>query len=282
MKNKSAIARVGAWVAVALVALLVYDAARGRIGRSAKDANAPYTRFAQSSGGFFSRLCTPFSDRTALRRQNTALAAENEELKAQMLHCKTLTQENAFLRETLRIAPRYPGSIAAEVVSRGGAASGWLKTVRINKGEADGVRRFAPVVNGAGLVGRVIETTHRTADVLLLADPNCKVSCYIEREGIAAHGIAFGGGFGDGLTFVGAAKPLTVDYLGKDIEVREGDKILTSGLGGAYPRGLPIGEVIVSGAAESGLYQTARIAPFADFTTVSLVFVLKSGVNAER
>ena len=282
MKNKPAIARIGAWVALAFIALLIYDTARDRIGRAAKDANAPYPRFAKSSEGFFPRLFTPFSDRSALRRQNTTLKAENEELKARILHYRILAEENAFLRESLRVAPRHKNSIAAEVVSRGGAASGWLKTVRIDKGELDGVKRFAPVVNGAGLVGRVIETTHRTADVLLLADPNCKISCYIEREGIGAHGIVSGGGFGEDLTFVGAAKPLTVDYLNKNIEIREGDKILTSGLGGAYPRGLPIGEVITSAAAESGLYQTAHIAPIVDFSTVSLVFVLEPGINTKR
>ena len=281
MKRKT-VYRAIAWIAIVLLSLIIYGAVSGRLERLFTDQNAPYPRFAKSAVGFLMKTGSAFRERAALVRENAALAEQNAELLAKMPAYAVFEEENTRLREMLELSAKYPENIRAEVVSRDGIASGWLKTVRIDKGERDGVKRYAPVVNANGLVGRVFETSHRTADVLLLADPNSSVSCYVEREGIATHGVLTGSGFGssqNSFVLTGIAKPLTVDFLDKDIEIRKGDKILTSGLGGLFPRGLPVGEVTDAAEAPSGLYKTARIAPYADFKTVSLVFVLQPAKN---
>lgn len=273
------------WAALPLIALGVYAlAARAGIGRAARDNAAPHLRFAAETRGFCAALKDSLRVRSDSARENAALADEASELRAKLLLFEELQRENAALRAALKLSPRGSGGIRAEVISRGSAASGWLQTARIDKGERDGVRKSAPVVNENGLVGRILETTDRTADILLLADPNSKVSCHIEREGISANGILSGGGFSAGaaLELSGMAKPLTVDYLGKDIELRVGDRILTSGLGGVFPRGLPIGEIMESAAIASGLYNTAKIVPYVDFSTVSLVYVLPSTAPASE
>ncbi|MCL1909438.1 MAG: rod shape-determining protein MreC [Kiritimatiellaeota bacterium] len=277
--NRRAVYQIAAWVAVALVAITVYGAVKERLGRMFRDQNAPFARFAKSATSLGGGVVYSLNERVVLTGENAELKRENAELRARMLDYGNLERDNAELRASLGLAERHPKSIGAEVVSRDGMTSGWLKTVRINKGERDGVRLHAPVVNENGLVGRVYATTRRTADVLLLADPNSSVSCYVEREGVATHGVLVGGGFGggDGLSLTAVVKPLAVDFLNKDIEIRKGDKILTSGLGGVFPRGLPVGEVTESASAPSGLYKTAAVAPYADFRTLSLVFVLQTG-----
>jgi rod shape-determining protein MreC len=271
------------WAALPLIAVGAYAlAARAGIGRAARDSGAPHLRFAAEAREFFGSIKSSLRGRSDAAIENAALSDEASALRAKLLVFEELQRENAALRAAMKLAPRNFGGIRAEVVSRGGAASGWLQTVRIDKGERDGVRKSAPVVNENGLVGRILETTARTADVLLLADPNSKVSCHIEREGAGANGILSGGGFSPGaaLELSGIAKPLTVDYLGKDIELRAGDRILTSGLGGVFPRGLPVGEIMESAAVASGLYNTAKIAPYVDFSTVSLVYVLPFTASA--
>jgi len=273
-----------AWGVILLAALAVYGFARGRIGRFFQDQNASYPRFVHTAHDFLTDVGHSLYERGTITLENGELAEQNAELQARMLRFEELERENAGLRAALGLSANHVRSVSAEVVSRDGVASGWLKTVRINKGERDGVRKNAPVINEKGLVGRVFETSRLTADVLLLADPNSSVSCYVERIGESAHGVLTGDGFasagGGELLFTGVVKPLTFDYLDKDVEIRVGDRILTSGLGGIFAKGIAVGVVTEVETAKSKLYQTAKIAPYADLKTVSLVFVLNTGANA--
>jgi len=266
-----------AWGVLLLAALCVYGLARGRVGRFIRDQNISYPQFADTAYDFLSAAGHSIRDRAGITRENAELAGQNAELQSQLLRLAELERENAVLREALALSAQHTRSVGAEVVSRDGVASGWLKTVRINKGERDGIGKNSPVVNEKGLVGRVFETSRRTADVLLLSDPNSSVSCYVERIGESAHGVLTGDGFSTGggdLLFTGVVKPLTFDYLDKDVEIRSGDRILTSGLGGVFAKGIAVGVVTEVETAKSKLYQTAKIAPYADLKSVSLVFVL--------
>ena len=277
--NKKIISRIFAWAVLALVALSVYGFARGHIGRFIRDQNMSYPQFVDTAYDFLVAAGHSLHERAEITRENVELSEQNAELQARMLRFEELERENADLRVALGLSTRHVRSVSAEVISRDGVASGWLKTVRINKGERDGVRKNAPVINEKGLVGRVFETSRRTSDVLLLADPNSSVSCYVERIGESAHGVLTGDGFAAGggdLLFTGVVKPLTFDYLDKDIEIRVGDRILTSGLGGVFSKGLAVGVVTEIGTTKSKLYQTAVIAPYADLKTTSLVFVLST------
>lgn len=139
--------------------------------------------------------------------------------------------------------------------------------VRLDQGITAGVKRDMPVVSGEGVVGRVVQATPRTADVLLLVDPSSKVSAKITRMD------AFGIVRGQGVSLRG--DPLCrMDFILKEADILPGDEVVTSGLGGVYPAGLVIGYVEKVYLDRSGLYQYADIVPAADLRALRFGFVI--------
>lgn len=210
-----------------------------------------------------------------LVEENRRLSAEIVYLRNQVHELRALEGENTELRRQLDFLRRAEKQLMpCEVISRD--VSGWWHSVRINRGAADGVRSDLAVITTDGLVGRTVETSLRTADVLLISDPNCKVSARIPRTG--AFGVVAGAGVsGDGRVVC------TMEYINKDIPVLEGDEVVTSGLGGVFPKGLLIGYVEKVRRDNSGLYQRADIVPKADLGRLNYVFVvMEEGAEIEE
>lgn len=194
------------------------------------------------------------------------MAAELTRLRSEFRYLEGLEQENQALRDQLRYAGRVDRDlIPAEIIGRD--ISGWWQTVRIGKGRADGVVADTAVVTPDGLVGRTMDVSTGTSDVLLITDPSCRVSAHLPRTD--AHGITAGGG----LSFRGLPL-LQMQFVNKDREIRPGDEVVTSGLGGIYPRGILIGHVESVTLDDSGLYQSAEVAPSADIGRFAYCFVL--------
>jgi rod shape-determining protein MreC len=158
--------------------------------------------------------------------------------------------------------------IPCDVVSRN--MSGWWNTVRIGKGLVDGIPKNHAVISPDGLVGKTIEVSRRTAEVLLVCDPAYRVSARIERAN------TFGLVRGGGVNFRG--HPVArMDFIDKDTEVRVGDEVVTSGLsgeGGVSPKGVHIGYIVKVHQDDSGLFQYAEIAPSATVSLLDYVFVV--------
>ncbi len=201
------------------------------------------------------------------------IAAENRRLRQEVVRLRTklhalsrMQAENEELRALLEFRERSSRNlIPAEVIARN--ISGWWQTVRLNKGEGHGISRDAAVLTAQGLVGRTISTSPKTSDVLLLSDPACRVAVMVSRPG--AFGILSGRGVdasGDVL--------LELNFLNKDREIREGDMVVTSGLGGIFPRGLLVGYVQQAEIDDSGLYQRAVVLPKADLGGLTTAFVI--------
>lgn len=259
---------------------------RGRVSTLTREATAPYGRFVLSAREFFADATGVMRGAAARRHEKEALSNEVELLRVRLLFLEELERDNANLRKALGLGLDQTSFLCAEVVSQGGS-TGWWKTVRINKGTQDGVFRNSPVLNTSGLVGRVVNTTPETADVLLLTDVNSKLSCLIEDAGQGARGILSGAsvsGPDHALDLLHVVEPMSLAYLEKSIEVKKGAKIISSGIGGLYPRGLPVGEVVESSADASGLFQRAKVAPYVDFASLDRVFVIlsKSPPNFEE
>lgn len=210
-----------------------------------------------------------------LVEENRRLSEEIVHLRNQVHELRALEGENNELRRQLDFLRRAEKQlIPCEVISRD--VSGWWNSVRINRGAADGVRSDMAVITTDGLVGRTVETSLRTADVLLISDPNCKVSARIPRTG--AFGVVVGAGVSGGGRVV-----CVMDYINKDIPVLEGDEVVTSGLGGVFPKGLLIGYVERVQRDSSGLYQRADIVPKADLGRLNYVFVvMEEGAEIEE
>jgi rod shape-determining protein MreC len=162
---------------------------------------------------------------------------ENRRLKKEIEH---LQGQNSQLREAASATERLtallefksqalPTMVAAQVIGRN--TDNWYRTIVLNKGTSDGIRPDMGVVTAAGVVGRVVKTTHATSVVLLVSDPNNAIAGLIQRT--RDEGIVEG-------TTEGLAR---LKYIPLLSNVRSGDRVVTSGLVGGFPRGLAIGTI---------------------------------------
>ncbi len=201
-----------------------------------------------------------------LALDNRNMAAELTRLRSELRYLEALEQENVELRRQLGYLSRPERElIPAEIIARD--ISGWWQTVRIGKGLAEGIEPLMAVVTPDGLVGRTMNVSPGTADVLLISDPSCRVSAYLPRT--EAHGVTIGRGLS-----VRGLPLLRMEFINKNVEVRPGDEVVTSGLGGTYPKGILIGYVERVIMDDSGLFQVADIAPTADIGRLAYCFVV--------
>jgi rod shape-determining protein MreC len=188
-----------------------------------------------------------------------ALGRENEELKQQVAELRSqvaLLQEAQIENETLRRQLDFKSSVpslrllSAEVI--GHDPSGLQQYLIIDRGAEDGVALAMPVLADAGLVGRISEVSANSAKVMLISDPSSSVSAIVQRT--RATGIVRGSVSGQ----------LTMYYLPPGESVAPGDVVLTSGLGGNFPRRLVIGQVASVSHADVDMFQEAEVvAPLA-------------------
>lgn len=200
-----------------------------------------------------------------LAEENRRLLGELVHLQAQLHLLESLDEENRLLREQLAFRDRsVRGLIAAQVVAR--SISGWWQTVSIDKGRRDGIFPERAVISPDGLIGRTTDVSARTAEVLLVSDPASRISAKIARTG--SFGIVSGAG-----TDARGYPVARMRFIHKDIPVRPGDTVVTSGLGGIFPRDLLIGYVSRVEMEETGLYQNADVVPNAVLDLLDVVFV---------
>lgn len=193
------------------------------------------------------------------------LSAENSQLKSELLSAQNDIARANELDELLRVASvgRYR-IVPAEVIAVG-TAQDFSWTVTIDAGSSDGIEMDMTVINGDGLVGRVLKVYDTTSTVVLLVDPSSAVGGRV--AGSQEIGIVAGTGRQNSLQFQ------LLDPLG---QVEAGDAIVTFGSkdGRPYAPGLPIGEVVdVSGTA-GALARVATVSPFADVSRLSVVGVV--------
>ena len=225
----------------------------------------------------FAELGTPFvklgdaipavRSRRALAKQTDELQAENEALREQLRTLSEAGRENLRLRELLHFKEQFNHrTVGARVISRD--TSNWWKSVQIDRGAQDGVRENMAVVNADGLVGKVVSATANEARVLLLVDPNCKASAMLQsgRE----HGVV------SGAEDAFAREPRCImTYVDRNAQIKSGEAVVTSGLGGVFPKGVVIGTVTrVRLNPETGMYQDVEIKPAVDFHKLEEVLVI--------
>ncbi len=200
-----------------------------------------------------------------LALENRALSEEIVYLRGEMRMAHELERDNQMMRDLLGFVQRFPNKlISCEVIGRD--STGWWQTARLDKGALSGVAEDRAVITPKGLIGRTVSVSDRTADVLLLSDPSCKVSVRLARSG--TFGVAAGLG-----TKPGEQPACRMDYISKTADVAEGDEVVTSGLGGLFPKGLLVGNVVRVELDKAGLYQTAWIDSAADLGELEYGFV---------
>lgn len=217
------------------------------------------------------RLVRPFTSGGETVRDLVAVRAENRELRARVEALEErrrvvddLERENAELRDLLAIADRTQlESVTARVVAL--APSNFEWTITVDVGTNDGVERGMPVLDGDGLVGRVIQVTPSASRVLLAIDPSFSAAARSARSGEV--GVLDGRG-GD---------PMVFRLLDPLATVEVGDPIVTSSFqGGVFPAGIPIGTVSAVGERTTPLVQEVQVNPYVDFTRLHHVLIVFS------
>lgn len=187
-------------------------------------------------------------------------------LRHELVDREDLQRENILLRRALGFMERNEQvPVAAEVLAR--EISGWWQMVRADHGGAASVRVDHAVISSEGLVGKVVDISRRTADILLITDPACRVAVRIGDLD------AFGILSGQGLSWRGHPA-CRLELINKDVRIQQGDPVFTSGLGGIFPRGLLVGHIDEVTLDENGLYQSATVLPSAELADLRIVFIL--------
>ena len=196
-----------------------------------------------------------------LEKENQALKKELQDLKLQMNRYREADLANQRLRALLN----FKKSIATPLLPAQLVAfdpSGWFQTILIDKGRNDGVVQDMAVVSAEGLVGRVIGVSNHHAKVLLILDGNSAVDAYIQRS--RARGV-----------LVGLGRELCLlKYVQRNEDVQVGDKVISSGMGGVFPKGLLVGTVQEVVRASSGLFQRVEVEPAVNFSRLEEVMVV--------
>ncbi|MFB3885462.1 MAG: rod shape-determining protein MreC [Thermodesulfobacteriota bacterium] len=196
-----------------------------------------------------------------LRKENAVLKQRIAELENQTHQMKETALANERLQKLLQFREKISTTmVAAEVI--GQDPSSWFKSVTLNKGEVEGVRKGMAVISPEGVVGQILKTAPHYSTVLLITDYNSAIDSIIQRT--RAKAIAEGKG----------ENRCQLKYLLRTEEVVTGDIVVTSGLSGNFPKGLMVGEVRKVDKKGHGVFQYAELVPSVDLTKLEEVFVI--------
>lgn len=195
---------------------------------------------------------------------------ENEKLKKRILELEGERNRlleagatNRRLQQLLEFRSQLPSdSITASIVAN--SASTWFQSCLLDKGSADGVRKGMAVVTPLGVVGQVVAVTARSAKVLLLTDPNSGVDVLVQRS--RARGIVSGS----------LENSTVMKYVKRSEDVQEGDRLVTSGLDGVFPKGLLVGTVTKVRKQHLGLFQFIEVTLAVISSRAEEVFIVSS------
>jgi rod shape-determining protein MreC len=207
-------------------------------------------------------LSVAFADRQRLTEQNQRLREDLLLANAKLNRMAAVAQQNEHLKELLDTQRSLELNVQlARVV--GVDLGAYRHRLLLNVGARDGVKPGQPVIDARGVMGQVVETLPTTSVVMLVTDPNNALPVTVERTGLRT--IAYGSRDGDRLVL--PTIPMAAD-------VREGDRLLTSGLGGRFPPGFPVGEVVRVAPAATGMFLEAQAQPSADINRSEDVLLL--------
>ena len=209
-------------------------------------------------------------DRLAsLEGENEALRRENESLRNQLILSREAQVENERLRSLLSFKSAVPNLqlLSAEVI--GYDPGNILQRFIIDRGAVDKVESGMPVLAADGLVGRISQVSAMSSKVMLITDPSSSVTASIQRS--RATGVVQGA----------AGSALVMRYIPQGDTVTPGDVVLTSGLGGNFPRRLIIGHVVSVMTRDVGMFQEAEVVPAVSLRDIETVMVLLNFVPSE-
>jgi len=194
------------------------------------------------------------SENEKLRKRIQALEIERQKLLE-------AAATNRQLKELLDFRGSLSGTpVIASIIAN--SASNWFQSCVLDKGSSDGIRKGMGVVTPLGVVGQVVSVTARTAKVLLLTDPNSGIDVLVQRtrsRGIVSGSLETG---------------TILKYVKRSEDIQEGDRLITSGTDGVFPKGMIVGTVIKVRKQHLGLFQFVEVLPAVQSARVEEVLVV--------
>lgn len=198
-----------------------------------------------------------------LNLENERLHDEVRKLESEKADLIEQGKENEILKKQLGFVEESKDLNLLPAYIIGRAPNSFLQYLILNKGEKDGVKVGQTVISEGLLVGKIIEVSSSTSKVFLITNPTGAVPALTQEtrgSGLAKGEVGYG---------------LVLEDVPKDINIAQGENVLTSGLGGDYPKGLLIGKIekIISSSAD--IFQKASLKILTDFSKLEIVFVIK-------
>ncbi len=225
---------------------------------------APFLKQGSSLERQFTGFREGLKSLNELEEENKRLVISNKELSATNQTLRGLEAENNRLRNALGYRERSEFQLMpARIIARD--ASSWYNTIKIDRGSLELIEPDMPALTEEGLVGKTQIVSEHASTVILISDENCRVAATV--EGTREQGIIRG----ERTSHTGAPV-ISLNYLSKTANLRPGQKVYTSGIGGVFPSGVLIGAVKEFKARELDGYAT--IVPAVDLSTIQDVFVV--------
>lgn len=201
-----------------------------------------------------------------LKAENDYLRKEISFMEQQLVQFQELQKENHRYRKLLQFTDESEHRLlAAEIIARD--PSQWFGTITINRGYLDGVEQEMAVITDRGLVGMISAVSPHSSQVLLVTDPRLQVSAMIQRtRDPVAVGIVE--------SYTKDSANLKITYLSPEAGSQPGDMIVTSGLGGIFPKGILIGTVREVDKEQPGMTLSALIEPRVNFNRLEEVLII--------
>lgn len=267
-----------------LVSIIVLVALIGFSLRDRQDVTWPEQFLKDTSGFFVNIFNKPVSGVTGLfanlsdlqntYKENKVLKKRLDEYVVLKTEVQDLKDENKNLRQILkkeddlRAYKPFPATVIGRNPDR------WRETLLINKGKLNGIDKDMAVITATGLIGKIKTVSNFTSTVELLSslDASNRVSAYIQGDK-KAFGLIEG--------YDQKKDKLLLKRIPYDKKIKKGSFVVTSGYGGVFPKGIPIGKVVDVKVDQYGLNQTAYLEPTTDFYDISDVMVVKRNVASK-
>ena len=201
---------------------------------------------------------------------------ENERLRKRIQNLEVERQKyleadatNRQLKQLLDFRSHLPaGAITASIIAN--SATSWFKSCQIDKGSVDGVRKGMAIVTPLGVVGQVVAVTPRTAKVILLTDQNSGIDVLVQRT--RSRGIVSGS----------LESGTVLKYVKRSEDIQQGDRLITSGMDGVFPKGMMVGTVIKVLKQHIGLFQFIEVLPAVQTPLTENVLVVSADSGAAK
>ena len=215
-------------------------------------------------GRFCADVWNDYVNLVDVQQENQRLISQIKELNTHIVIQNEAVLENRRLARLLAMkealqAPTLTASVVGEDLST------WFRTLIIDRGSNSGLREGMAVVAADGVVGQIIKVAPESSRVLLLTDHSSGIAATIQRS--RARGVVKGKG--EGLC--------TLEFTTREEDVKVGDQVVASGIGGVFMKGLPIGEVTMVKRGEYGIFQTVTIRPAVNSDHLEEVLVIQRG-----